>query len=281
MRTYAQLTTSFVGLLQPRRRGRVDLVLGRLRGHRADRRAGLQRPALRRGAVHRSTIAPGDIRRERIGLPLLRDERPELQVRELSRIVAERAGLASDRPATPPPRRAWMSRPSCRARIRSGSGRRASRRRADRRRTGERIPAGAVRGDAGAGVRAADGAGHRYRRRATGHQRVHPRPAPAGRVRARGPRPVGRHRLGARRVPVGGGHRRGTAAVRADAVPHVVAGVAGRRRGGRGGARLRPPSWSTSARWSTATSPARPDASPLRRGNFMARSGWPCCTTAR
>src|SRR6185295_15979612 len=37
-----------------------------------------------------------DLRRERLTLPLLRDERPELQVRELTRIVAERAGLASD-----------------------------------------------------------------------------------------------------------------------------------------------------------------------------------------
>ena len=37
-----------------------------------------------------------DLRRERLALPLLRDERPELQVRELTRIVAERAGLAAD-----------------------------------------------------------------------------------------------------------------------------------------------------------------------------------------
>jgi hypothetical protein len=37
-----------------------------------------------------------DIRRERVGLPLLRDERPELLARELGRIVAERAGLAED-----------------------------------------------------------------------------------------------------------------------------------------------------------------------------------------
>jgi NAD+ synthase (glutamine-hydrolysing) len=37
-----------------------------------------------------------DIRRERIGLPLLRDERPELEVRELERIVAQRAGLARE-----------------------------------------------------------------------------------------------------------------------------------------------------------------------------------------
>ena len=37
-----------------------------------------------------------DLRRERLTLPLLRDEQPELQVRELTRIVAERAGLAPD-----------------------------------------------------------------------------------------------------------------------------------------------------------------------------------------
>jgi hypothetical protein len=37
-----------------------------------------------------------DVRRERIALPLLRDERPELNVRELERIVAERAGLERD-----------------------------------------------------------------------------------------------------------------------------------------------------------------------------------------
>jgi hypothetical protein len=37
-----------------------------------------------------------DVRRERIALPLLRDERPELVVREWQRLVAERAGLAGD-----------------------------------------------------------------------------------------------------------------------------------------------------------------------------------------
>ena len=46
-------------------------------------------------------INTADIRRERIGLPLLRDERPEFQVRELSRIVAERAGLARDSTSDP------------------------------------------------------------------------------------------------------------------------------------------------------------------------------------
>jgi len=43
----------------------------------------------------------GDVRRERVALPLLRDERPELAVRELQRIVAERAGLAADATAEP------------------------------------------------------------------------------------------------------------------------------------------------------------------------------------
>jgi hypothetical protein len=41
-------------------------------------------------------VALADVRRERISLPLLRDERPELNLRELERIVAERAGLARD-----------------------------------------------------------------------------------------------------------------------------------------------------------------------------------------
>ena len=40
-------------VLQPRRRRRVDLVLGRLGGHRPERRGRLQRAALRRGPVHR------------------------------------------------------------------------------------------------------------------------------------------------------------------------------------------------------------------------------------
>ena len=37
-----------------------------------------------------------DVRRERISLPLLRDERPELVAREFGRLIAERAGLAVD-----------------------------------------------------------------------------------------------------------------------------------------------------------------------------------------
>jgi len=41
------------------------------------------------------------VRRERIAVPLLRDERPELQLRELARIVAERAGMGHDSTAEP------------------------------------------------------------------------------------------------------------------------------------------------------------------------------------
>jgi hypothetical protein len=46
-------------------------------------------------------ISLADIRRERIVLPLLRDERPELQIRELGRIVAERADMAPDTTESP------------------------------------------------------------------------------------------------------------------------------------------------------------------------------------
>ena len=93
-------------LLQPGRRRRVDLVLGRLRGHRADRRRRSSAPRSTTRACSSSTSPPADIRRERIALPLLRDERPELQVRELARIVAERAGHGRRRDApsrTPEP----------------------------------------------------------------------------------------------------------------------------------------------------------------------------------
>ncbi len=46
-------------------------------------------------------IELGDVRRERIGLPLLRDERPELHLRELRRILAERTGLEIDEASDP------------------------------------------------------------------------------------------------------------------------------------------------------------------------------------
>ena len=96
MRTYAQLTTSVVVFCN---RVGVDESISFWGGSEviaAERRhAASARRSSRRGcSSSRSPLA--DLRRERLALPLLRDERPELQVRELSRIVAERAGLAWD-----------------------------------------------------------------------------------------------------------------------------------------------------------------------------------------
>ena len=79
------------------------------------------------------------------------------------------------------------------------------------------------------------------------------------------------------------GDRRGAAALRPDAVPDLVAGVARRRRGGRGRARAARARSSRSARWSTATSradAATASAAPPRATSWPA-SGWPSCTTAR
>ena len=90
-----------------------------------------------------------------------------------------------------------------------------------------------------AALRAAERAGDRHRHRPPRDRRVHPRPARAGRLRARRPRPVGRHRFGGRRVPRGRGDRGRPAAGGDDAVPDIVAGLADRCRVGHRGARLR------------------------------------------
>lgn len=100
MRTYAQLTTSFVIFCN---RVGVDESISFWGGSEVigpDGAALFSAPLYDEG-LFTVDIAPADIRRERIGLPLLRDERPELQVRELSRIVAERSGLASDSTSDP------------------------------------------------------------------------------------------------------------------------------------------------------------------------------------
>jgi predicted amidohydrolase len=95
MRTYAQLTTSFavfcnrVGVEESISFWGGSEVIG------PNGAAVFSAPLYDEG-LFTVDIATGDIRRERIGLPLLRDERPELQVRELSRIVAERAGFTPD-----------------------------------------------------------------------------------------------------------------------------------------------------------------------------------------
>jgi predicted amidohydrolase len=95
MRTYAQLTTSFVIFCN---RVGVDESISFWGGSEVIAPTGaalLSAPFYDEG-LFTVDIASADIRRERIGLPLLRDERPELQVRELSRIIAERAGMAPD-----------------------------------------------------------------------------------------------------------------------------------------------------------------------------------------
>ena len=100
MRTYAQLTTSFVIFCN---RVGVDESISFWGGSEVIAPTGqavFSAPLYDEG-LFTVDVAPADIRRERIALPLLRDERLELQVRELGRIVAERAGLASDTNAEP------------------------------------------------------------------------------------------------------------------------------------------------------------------------------------
>jgi predicted amidohydrolase len=100
MRTYAQLTTTFVIFCN---RVGVDESISFWGGSEVIGPSGaaLFSAPLYDEGLFMVDIATADIRRERIGLPLLRDERPEFQVRELSRIVAERAGLARDSTSDP------------------------------------------------------------------------------------------------------------------------------------------------------------------------------------
>jgi predicted amidohydrolase len=100
MRTYAQLTTSFVVFCN---RVGVDESISFWGGSEviAPTGAAVFTAPLYDEGLFTVEISPADIRRERIGLPLLRDERPELQARELGRIVSERAGLAADSTADP------------------------------------------------------------------------------------------------------------------------------------------------------------------------------------
>ena len=95
MRTYAQLTTSFVVFCN---RVGVDESISFWGGSEViapNGRAVFSAPLYDEG-LYTVEISLADVRRERIALPLLRDERLDLQVRELRRIVAERAGLADD-----------------------------------------------------------------------------------------------------------------------------------------------------------------------------------------
>jgi predicted amidohydrolase len=95
MRTYAQLTTSVVIFCN---RVGVDESISFWGGSEVIGPSGqaiFSAPLFEEG-LFTAEVPLADLRRERLSLPLLRDERPELQVRELTRIVAERAGLAPD-----------------------------------------------------------------------------------------------------------------------------------------------------------------------------------------
>jgi predicted amidohydrolase len=95
LRTYAQLTTSVVVFCN---RVGVDESISFWGGSEVVGPGGesLARAPLYDEALVYADVALEDVRRERLALPLLRDERPELLVRELARIVVERAGLAPD-----------------------------------------------------------------------------------------------------------------------------------------------------------------------------------------
>jgi predicted amidohydrolase len=100
MRTFAQLTTSIVIFCN---RVGVDESISFWGGSEIiapNGQALFSAPLFEEG-LYTVDVPLADLRRERLALPLLRDERPELQVRELSRIVGERAGLASDSTADP------------------------------------------------------------------------------------------------------------------------------------------------------------------------------------
>ena len=100
MRTYAQLTTSFVVFVN---RVGVDESMTFWGGSEVIGPAGepIFSAPFFDDELYLVDVNLDDIRRERIALPLLRDERLELQARELGRIVAERAGLAADTTAEP------------------------------------------------------------------------------------------------------------------------------------------------------------------------------------
>ena len=95
MRTYAQLTTSFVVFCN---RVGVDESISFWGGSEVIAPTGeavFSAPFFEEG-LFTADVSLADVRRERVALPLLRDARPELEARELGRIIAERAGLATD-----------------------------------------------------------------------------------------------------------------------------------------------------------------------------------------
>ena len=101
MRTYAQLTTCFVVFCN---RVGLDETVTFWGGSEVISPAGdavFTAPLFDEG-LHFVDIEAGDVRRERIGLPLLRDERLDLHVRELRRILADRTDTSIDLAAEGP-----------------------------------------------------------------------------------------------------------------------------------------------------------------------------------
>ncbi|MGD0863355.1 MAG: nitrilase-related carbon-nitrogen hydrolase, partial [Candidatus Limnocylindrales bacterium] len=100
MRTYAQLTTSFAVFCN---RVGMDETISFWGGSEVIGPSGdtlFSAPLFDEG-LYTVDVELGDVRRERIGLPLLRDERPELHLRELRRILARRTGLDIDEASEP------------------------------------------------------------------------------------------------------------------------------------------------------------------------------------
>ena len=100
MRAYAQLTTSFVIFVNRVGIDESITVWGGSEIIAPTGQAVLSAPMFDEG-LYLGDIVLDDIRRERIALPLLRDERPDLLARELSRVIAERAGMAQDETSEP------------------------------------------------------------------------------------------------------------------------------------------------------------------------------------
>ncbi len=97
MRAYAQLTTSVVVFVN---RVGIDESIAFWGGSEVIDPTGqpiFTAPLFEEG-VHVVEVHPQDVRRERIALPLLRDERPEFIAREYERIVAERAAIGAPGP---------------------------------------------------------------------------------------------------------------------------------------------------------------------------------------
>jgi predicted amidohydrolase len=92
MRTYAQLTTSYIVFVN---RVGVDEAVTFWGGSQVIEPSGnvcFEAPLLENG-LFVAEIDLDDVRRERVALPLLRDERPELVLRQLERHVRAEAGI--------------------------------------------------------------------------------------------------------------------------------------------------------------------------------------------